>query len=232
MKEHISIVKKADNGRATRIFKMKDIVTGNKKAAQEAQAIKNPETNELVVSNSEIKKVTLKYCLKTLENNPPEEKVKELVEFKEELHRLRLSDQSKDKEYEVTEEDFFEIIWKFKSKRSSTYDFIVKAGLKFQLAIHKLCQRLIRQETFPKRFNFTTLIQLPKKGSAQELENKRFIHIKLVEALTVQKMKAEGRNEVPNRRMPRNEDGLSPLRSQQQHCSQDKIGTGSHPNSS
>ena len=56
MEEHISIVKKADNGRVTRIFKMKDIVTGNKKAAQEAKAIKNPETNELVVSNSEIKK--------------------------------------------------------------------------------------------------------------------------------------------------------------------------------
>ena len=41
-----------------------------------------------------------------------------------------------------------------------------------------------------------TLIQLPKKGSAQELENKRFIHIKdwlarLVEALTVQQMKTE-----------------------------------------
>ena len=120
------------------IFKMKNIVTGNKKAAQEAQAIKNPETNELIVSNSEIKKVTLKYCLKTLENNPPDDRVTELVEFKGELHRLRLSDQSKDKEYEVTEEDFFQNIWKFKSKRSSTYDFIVKAGLKFQLAIHKL----------------------------------------------------------------------------------------------
>ena len=138
MEEHISIVKKADNGRVTMIFKMKNIVTGNKKAAQEAQAIKNSETNELIVSNSEIKKVTLKYCLKTLENNPPEDRVTELVEFKEELHRLRLSDQSKDKEYEVTEEDFFQNIWKFKSKRSSTYDFIVKAGLKFQLAIHKL----------------------------------------------------------------------------------------------
>ena len=51
-------------------------------------------------------------------------------------------------------------------------------------------------ETFPSRFNITTLIQLSKKGSAQDLDNKRFIHIKewlarLVEALTVQPMKDE-----------------------------------------
>ena len=96
----------------------------------------------------------------------------------------------------ITDEDYFLILHKFKSKRSATYDFIIRAGLKFQLSILKLCRRLIENETFPKRFNLTTLIQLPKKGSAQELENKRFIHIKdwlarLVEALTVQQMKTE-----------------------------------------
>ena len=85
---------------------------------------------------------------------------------------------------------------KFKSKRSATYDFIVRAGLKVQLAILKLCRKLIENETYPNRLNLTTLIQIPKKGSAQELKNKRFIHIKdwlagLVEALTVQQMKAE-----------------------------------------
>ena len=51
-------------------------------------------------------------------------------------------------------------------------------------------------ETFRSRFNITTLIQLPNKGSAQDLDNKRFIHIKewlalLHEALTVQPMKDE-----------------------------------------
>ena len=63
----------------------------------------------------------------------------------------------------ITDEDYFMILYKFKSKRSATYDFIVRAGLKFQLAILKLCRRLIKNETFPTRFNLTTLIQLPKK---------------------------------------------------------------------
>ena len=68
--------------------------------------------------------------------------------------------------------------------------------MQFQLAILKLCRRFIRNEVFPSRFDFTTLVQLPKKGSAQQLDNKRFIHMKdwlarLVEALAVGQMKSD-----------------------------------------
>ena len=52
---------------------MKEIIGGSKKPSQEAQAIKHPITGELIVSNSEIKKVNLEYWLKTLENNKPKE---------------------------------------------------------------------------------------------------------------------------------------------------------------
>ena len=119
-----------------------------------------------------------------------------MVKLKEKVHVLRMEDKQNDEEYEISEEDFSAFLKKFESKKSATYDFITKAGLSFQLAILKLCRRLIKEETFPSRFNITTLIQLPKKGSAQELDNRRFIHTKewlarLVEALTVQPMKAE-----------------------------------------
>ena len=87
-------------------------------------------------------------------------------------------DKTLDRAYEITNEDYLFTLWKFKSKNSATYDFITKAGHKFQLAILNLCRRFIENETFPKRFNLTTLVQLPKKGSAQELDNKRFIHMK------------------------------------------------------
>ena len=100
-----------------------------------------------------------------------------------------MKDKINDDEHEVTDEDFFIVLWRFQQKKSTTYDFITRAGLQFQLAILKLCRRFIKNETFPSRFNLNTLIQLPKKGSAQELNNKRFIHMKdwlarLVEALT------------------------------------------------
>ena len=107
-----------------------------------------------------------------------------------------MNDKSKEMEVDITEEDFFIVLRKFEEKKSATYDFITKAGLKFKLSILKLCRRFLSKENFPKKFNLTTLIQLPKKGSAQLLDNKRFIHIKdwlarLVEALTVKPMKAE-----------------------------------------
>ena len=178
IEEQVTKVKKTANSRVTKIFRMKEIVAGNKKPAQEAQAIKDPESGQLVVSNSEIKKVTLKYCLKTLENNKPEKEVEELVELKNEVHKLRMEDKTHDKEYRITDEDFFMVIWKFDLKKSTTYEFITRAGLKFQLAILKLCRRFIKNESFPSRFNLTTLVQLPKKGSAQDLDNKRFIHLK------------------------------------------------------
>ena len=154
------------NGRVKRVFKMKEIISGRSKGTQEAQAIINPETNELIVFNSGIKKDTLKYCLKTLENNKPEEKVKELVVWKEEVQRLRMLDRSRDGDNEVTEEDFFKVLWKFESKRRATYKFVIKAGLKFKLSILIICERFIRRETFPKRFNLTMLTHLPKKGNA------------------------------------------------------------------
>ena len=74
IEEQVNKVKKTANSRVTKIFKMKEIVPGNKKVAQEAQAIKDPETDQLVGSNSEIKKVTLQYCLKTFSKQQTRER--------------------------------------------------------------------------------------------------------------------------------------------------------------
>ena len=196
MESQVAKVRATKNGRVTQIFGMKDIVAGKRKTIPEAQAIEDPETGDLVVSNAEIKKVTLKYCLKTLEKNEPEEEVKELVKYKEEVHKLRMEDRENDEEFFITDKDFFMTLSKFESTNSTSYDFITKAGIKFKLAVFKLCKRLIESEIFPSRFNLTTLVQLHKKGSARRLENHRFLHLKewpakLTEALAVRGMKAD-----------------------------------------
>ena len=41
------------------MFRMRDVINGPKKGAQVPTAIKNPINDELIVSNDEIKKVTL-----------------------------------------------------------------------------------------------------------------------------------------------------------------------------
>ena len=69
-------------------------------------------------------------------------------------------------------------------------------SIKFRLAVFKMCKRFLKSEIFPSCFDVTTLIQLPKKGSQVDLDNSRFIHIKLwmprlIEALAVGRMKAD-----------------------------------------
>ena len=118
LEEEIKRAKETANGRVGKIYKMKEIIVGSKDVAQEAQAIKHPSTGELVVSNSEIKKVTLEYCFNTLKNNEPEVESREAIELKEELHKLRMKDKNNDKEYEITDEDFFTTLWKFERKKS------------------------------------------------------------------------------------------------------------------
>ena len=86
MEAEIIKVRAMKQGRATKVFKMREVISGAKKTAKEAHAIINPMTKELVVSNSAIKEVTLKYCLDVLKNNEPAEEVKKLIELKEAGH--------------------------------------------------------------------------------------------------------------------------------------------------
>ena len=84
---------------------------------------------------------------------------------------------------------------KFIKKNKKNYYFLTKSGEKFQNSIFKLSKRLFEEETFPKDFSLTTLHQVWKrKGSREDLNNHRYIHMKewlprLVEALTVNLMR-------------------------------------------
>ena len=60
-----------------------------------------------MVSNSKRKKVNLKYCLNTLNDNEPEEEVKELIQLKEEVHAFRMVNRTFDRAYEIANEDYF-----------------------------------------------------------------------------------------------------------------------------
>ena len=171
-------------------FKMREVVNGPKQKTQEAQAIKHPVTGELIVSSTEIKKATLEYCLSVLKANEPTEDVKELRKRQEELFREIMD--STDGHFEVSRELFELCVSKFEYKKKKLYNFLVKAGEEFKEAIYCLCKRILEDEDVPERFFLTQLLQLYKgKGSAQELSNSRFLHLKewlprLCEALVVE----------------------------------------------
>ena len=194
MEEMINNLKLGKFGRATNIHKMKQIVTGSKKAAQEPHAVLDSEKEELVVSNEEIKKVTLKHCLDSLKNNDPEEDVKPLVDLVNKVHDRRM-EVIDDDDFEVTKDDFDEIVNKIEKKHKRSYDFLTKAGDGFKNSIFKLFRRMIMKEEFPTRFFETILHQLWKlKFPREALSNYRYLHMKLwepkvLEAMVVSKMK-------------------------------------------
>ena len=105
------------------MFKMRKLIEGPRKKVQEPTAIKH--TGKLIVSNSEIKSVTLKYCIETLQNNKPSEEYEELINLKKKLHLQRMKET--DGHVVIDKEDFEEVVKRFKAKPTKTYDFLVKS---------------------------------------------------------------------------------------------------------
>ena len=61
---------------------MKDEIAGHKKAKQEATAVRDPKTGELIVSRERIKEVTLEYVINNLKGNEPEDEVKDMIDMR------------------------------------------------------------------------------------------------------------------------------------------------------
>ena len=89
--------------------------------------------------------------------------MKELVELKAKAHEMRMLEKEYETENDLSEEEFFTAVFRFESKKSAMYNFLIKTGIKFRMAIFKVCKRFIQSKEFPKSLNLTTIIQLPKK---------------------------------------------------------------------
>ena len=158
----INKLKEGKFGRITNILKMKEIVSGSKKIPQEVSAVYDIEKKELVVSNDNIKKISLKHCMNTLKNRKPDKDVEELVELVNKVHEKRMIEKD-DEEMEIKEKDFDELMKRLTRKNKRSYDFLIRSGSGFKNNVFKLCQRLIKAEKLPTRFFETVLHQLWKK---------------------------------------------------------------------
>ena len=109
-------IKSDKQGRAPKLFKMKARIGGSKQMGQEAHAIKDPISGELLVSGDEIKKAKLKYNCEVLRNNEAEEGFEEMIKLKEDLHDKRMKDKLGVGGFSVKSQDFYRVIKKFKDK--------------------------------------------------------------------------------------------------------------------
>ena len=94
---------------------MKDEIAGQKKAKQEATAVRDPRTGELTVSKERIKEVTLEYVVNNLKGNVPEEEVKEMVDMRRKIQLEKMNDKSGES-CQIEKDDFETVLMKFKSK--------------------------------------------------------------------------------------------------------------------
>ena len=141
-------------------------------------AICDPKTNKIVVNKNKIKQVTLEYCMNTLANNKPEQRFEEEIRKKKE--RVKELMTKKDGDFTTDFETFQYNLRKFTKSGKKNYDFLTKGGKNFQLAVFKLCKRMIEEEVFPLAFQNTTLHMVFKggKGRPDKLSDNRFIHCK------------------------------------------------------
>ena len=71
------------------MFTIAERIRGTKGARQEPTAVKDPKTNEIVVSIQVIKNVVLDYCTDVLRNNDPNEEFEKEIQVKELIHDMR-----------------------------------------------------------------------------------------------------------------------------------------------
>ena len=110
IKEEINRIKMMRHGRAAKIFKMREIVSGPKKGKQDAHPVKNIK-GDLVFSKEEIKKVNLEHCLETFKDKKPHQEAELIVKLKEDAHEARMKETSED-DFDITKGTFNEIVVK------------------------------------------------------------------------------------------------------------------------
>lgn len=92
IEKEIIKIKSQNLGRAGSIFKMRDVINGPRKSAQGPTAIKDPNSDKLIVSNEGIKKVTLAYCVDNLTHKSKGKSINKGLELKKELHEKTMKD--------------------------------------------------------------------------------------------------------------------------------------------
>ena len=176
--EEISEIERLKIGKVGMIWEVKKRILGGKNAINQPTAIINPKTGQLAVSRDEIKSVSLQYCIETLANNEPAEGFKEEINAKKRMVKEFMN--MKDGTFQTKKETFEKIIQKFKNSRKRNYDFLTRAKPKFQDVVFKFCQKMFKEEVFPREFQDTTLHMVLKSGNVRKeiLSQNRFVHCK------------------------------------------------------
>ena len=180
LEKEIAALKDVRNkkGKAAAVFNLKERVLGSTKAKQEAAVIRDPATGKIVTDVEEIKNISLKYCVDLLTNRPARDGYKELIQIKKNVHEKRMKEVVEN-DVEFSEDLFDKCVAALKKRNPKKYKFICNAGGGLRKALLPLFRYIWTFEDKPDQWRRTTLIQLHKKKSKEDLNNYRNIHTKI-----------------------------------------------------
>ena len=168
LEKAIQKIKDSKQGRAGNIFRIRKEIAGPKKSPQEASSIRDPKTGEILVNKNKIKEATLEYCIENLKQNVPDDEFKEVIKNRKE-RQTKIMNDKEGETFEVDYEEYEKVLTKFARKDTNTYDFILKSGDKYKMAIYKICKRIIEKEEVPESFHKTVLMMIWKRKGSMEI---------------------------------------------------------------
>ena len=170
---------KTKGGNAAALFKLKEKLVGKKDLPTEATTVTDPSNGTEITSASGIRHATLDYCCNLLTNREPEDSFIVDLEVKRNLHQYRMLPEPDDSFENLDKGIFNQTYDRLRKKTGHKYDFLFKAGDSLKPALFNLCKRVWETEDLPDVWSKSTLVQLYKgKGSKQDLQSYRFIHMK------------------------------------------------------
>ena len=165
-------------GRSAANFKLKEKILGEKKEKQEAVAIEDPITEEMLFDPEKIKEASLNYLKTLLINREPKDEYAKDIEVMRILHNKRMNERNVDEE-ELSQKDFDSLVESLKKKNKLKYKFILNGGKSYRKCLYKLFKLIWWKEVKPSQWDYTIAHQLYKgKGVKSKLSHHRFIHTK------------------------------------------------------
>ena len=145
-------------GKTAAVFKLREDINGSSKSSNEPVVINDPETGVPVMTPTEIKKVSLNYCVKLLTNREPKEKYLKYFQETQSLHKARMNEHFENDVFELTQEMFQVSIKSITSKPGKKYNFIIREGQSLHEALFDLLSSVWKFEIIPKDWHKSTLI--------------------------------------------------------------------------
>ena len=171
---------KNNRGNVAAVFKLKEAVVGSKKPSQEATTLRDPISNLVVDSVSEIKRVSLAYCKELLTNRLPNQGFENTLKMKSEIHDKRMEEFLKDYEFDLTNQMFSDALVRVQRKNPKKYSFILKGGQSLKDSLFFLFQCVWAKEVIPEDWKKTNIVQIHKgKSSLDDITGYRNIHTKI-----------------------------------------------------